>query len=112
VLAIPNGEAGCGHVLLTCVASRFAVQLCGAVGGFQLRVPTGGAAYGIPKNCRPLELTVPETGPFSVLTTCPVLSALAVPASTKRAAKPAFILAILVMIRILSVHLIRQKPAT
>src|SRR5579883_957348 len=39
---------------------------CGA-GGFQRRFPTGGAAYGMAKKRHELPLTVPCTGPLSVM---------------------------------------------
>ena len=46
-------------------------QFCGAAGGFQRNAPTGGAAYGMPRNFRPSDVTVPDTRPFSIVTTWP-----------------------------------------
>src|SRR4029077_530798 len=47
-------------------------------GGLQRRLPTEGAAYGIPRNWRKLAPTVPRTGPRSVVTidlSIPVIAA-------------------------------------
>src|SRR6202041_730843 len=65
--AMPNGEAVCGQWFANCgAASVWNHGACGT-GGRQRKLPTGAAAYGIPRNSRtPAELTVPRTSPLKV----------------------------------------------
>src|SRR5262245_61777924 len=57
--------------LPNCVASIGVVHLSGATGAFQRRAPTGGFAYGMPRNCRAVTVVpmmLPWTGPSATLT--------------------------------------------
>src|SRR6185437_11425975 len=74
VLATPNGEAGWGQCGAKLVAGRMPRHGLGGTGGRQRSGPTGGAAYGIPRNSaiRPaaaLPASLPRTAPPVVGTT-------------------------------------------
>src|ERR1039458_43817 len=56
------------------VAVRMPCQLAGAAGGFQRRLPTGGAAKGIPRKARKAPSMAPWTWPDFVQTTVDVLT--------------------------------------
>ena len=71
VLACPKGEAGCGQCGPNCVASRTPGQLAAGWGGCHRSAPTGGAAYGMPRNSSTDPLDVPRTAPLAVPTTGP-----------------------------------------
>ena len=53
------------------VALRPPSHFAGATGGFQRRSPTGGAAYGIPRNTRTAPSTLPSAIPEAVFTCGP-----------------------------------------
>src|SRR5215469_5765138 len=69
----PDGKPGnCwAHSLPNAVASMVADQGAGGCGGCQRRLPTGGAAYGIPSHSLTPLTTVPHTGPSAVATFVP-----------------------------------------
>jgi hypothetical protein len=68
VLAVPNGLADWAQWGAKEVAASGELQAAAGWGGIQRRLPTGGAAYGIPKNSRMVEVPVPATTPLSVVT--------------------------------------------
>src|SRR6202051_2585373 len=61
----------CAQVFANFVAFRGSSQFATGCGGIQLSGPTGGAAYGIPKNSYTPFSTNPRTGPSTVRTTGP-----------------------------------------
>src|ERR1700722_2445366 len=69
VLAWPKGDAGCGQWGANWVASRTPGQLAAGWGGCHRSAPTGGAAYGMPRNSSAAPLARPRTAPLAVLTT-------------------------------------------
>jgi hypothetical protein len=71
VLAWPNGDAGCGQCGANCVASRTPDQRGKGCGGRQRSAPTGGAAYGMPRNSSTAPLASPRTAPSLVPATGP-----------------------------------------
>src|SRR5215472_3646682 len=79
VLPWPNGVAGCGQCGANCVASRTPDQLAAGCGGRQRSAPTGGAAYGIPRNSSTAPFATPRTGPLAVPVTGPLPLAAARP---------------------------------
>src|ERR1700733_8587707 len=66
VLAWPKGEADCGQCGANFVASRTPDQLAAGCGGCQRSAPTGGAAYGMPRNSSTAPLATPRTAPLAV----------------------------------------------
>src|SRR5215471_3935602 len=87
VLPWPNGEGSCGQCGANCVASRTPDQLAAGCGGCQRSAPTGGAAYGMPRNSLTAPLARPRTAPLSVPVTGPP-RALAVAAGAATASAP------------------------
>src|SRR5437588_8395238 len=83
-LATPNEDDGCGQCGAKLVAARTPGQGAAGRGGCQRSAPTGGAAYGMPRNSSPAATAWPRTAPPAVVTT----GALAAPA-------PALLLALL-----------------
>src|SRR6516165_10731665 len=77
VLAWPKGVASCGQCGANCVASRTPDQLAAGCGGCHRSAPTGGAAYGIPRNSLTAPLARPRTGPLAVPATGPLALAAA-----------------------------------
>src|SRR5580693_561976 len=71
VLACPKGDAGCGQCGANLVASRTPAQLAAGCGGRHRSAPTGGAAYGMPRNSSTVPLATPRTGPLAVPATGP-----------------------------------------
>src|SRR6516164_5891202 len=71
VLAWPKGDADCGQCGANCVASRTPDQLAAGCGGCHRSAPTGGAAYGIPRNSLTAPLARPRTAPLAVPVTGP-----------------------------------------
>src|SRR5580658_2559705 len=71
VLAWPKGPASCGQWGANCVAARTPDQLAAGCGGCHRSAPTGGAAYGMPRNSLTAPLATPRTAPFAVATTGP-----------------------------------------
>src|SRR5215470_3736717 len=71
VLAWPKGVGGCGQCGANCVASRTPDQLAAGCGGCHRSAPTGGAAYGIPRNSSTAPLARPRTAPLAVPATGP-----------------------------------------
>src|SRR3984957_7876336 len=71
VLACPKGDAGCGQCGANLVASRTPDQLAVGCGGRHRSAPTGGAAYGMPRNSSTAPLATPRTAPLAVPTTGP-----------------------------------------
>ena len=67
--------AGCVQMLPTAVALSVAVQDAGGRGGAQRRLPTGGAAYGMPSHSLTPLTTMPQTGPLEVCTVVPAAQA-------------------------------------
>src|SRR5689334_21871093 len=61
VLTAPNGDAGCAQCGPNAVAGRTPCHREAGCGGCQRRSPTGGAAYGTPRN----ELTPADEAPRS-----------------------------------------------
>src|SRR5882724_3273369 len=53
------------------VAWRTPDHLAAGCGGFQRRSPTGGAAYGMPRNALTLPSVLPSTAPVRILTMGP-----------------------------------------
>src|SRR5215472_8917570 len=92
VLARPKGDGGCGQCGANCVASRTPDQLAGGCGGCHRNAPTGGAAYGRPRNSSTAPTVSPRTGPLAVPVTGPPEPAAAclarVFALAKAAARP------------------------
>src|SRR6202034_1898796 len=72
VLATPNPEGGCGQCGANAVASRIPVQGAAGCGGRQRSGPTGGAAYGMPRNSSVRPAIMPRRVPPAVVTTSPV----------------------------------------
>src|ERR1700677_1845897 len=79
VLACPKGDASCGQCGANWVASRTPDQLAAGCGGCQRSGPTGGAAYGMPRNSSTAPLTRPRTAPLAVPATGPLALAAACP---------------------------------
>src|SRR6516225_3178295 len=79
MLAWPNSVAGCGQCGANRVASRTPDQLAPGCGGCHRSAPTGGAAYGMPRNSSTAPLARPRTGPLVVPTTGPLPLAAACP---------------------------------
>src|SRR5579872_3539941 len=75
VLAWPKGEAACGQCGANAVAARTPGQLAAGCGGCQRSAPTGGAAYGMPRNSSTPPLAIPPTSPLAVLATGPPAAA-------------------------------------
>src|SRR5215213_3750100 len=71
-----------GQLLPYRVASRTPGQAAAGWGGAQRRVPTGGAAYGMPKKLSMPPPVVPRTAPRSVVTTGRVTAAAALSAGS------------------------------
>src|SRR6516225_8258313 len=71
VLASPKGDADCGQCDANCVASRTPDQLAAGCGDCHRNAPTGGAAYGMPRNSLTAPLGRPRTAPSTVPTTGP-----------------------------------------
>src|ERR1039458_7816099 len=69
--ATPNGEGGCGQCGANCVAPRTPGQGAAGCGGRQRSGPTGGAAYGMPRNSSVVPMVSPPTAPSAVATTGP-----------------------------------------
>ena len=59
----------CGQMLPAAVALRICAHGACGIGARQRRSPTGGAAYGMPRNLRTVPVALPRTGPLSVITT-------------------------------------------
>src|ERR1700722_18738251 len=72
VLATPNPEGGCGQCGANAVAARIPVQGAAGCGGRQRSGPTGGAAYGMPRNASVRPAIVPRRVPPVVVTISPV----------------------------------------
>src|SRR6202044_291398 len=72
VLACPKGDAGCGQCGANLVASRTPDQLAAGCGGRHRSAPTGGAAYGMPRNSSTAPLATPRTAPLAVPATGPL----------------------------------------
>src|SRR6202521_16847 len=70
----PLLKSVCGHLLPKFVALRIPCQLAAAAGGRQRRLPTGGAAKGIPRKARKLPSMAPCSWPDWVQTTVDVLT--------------------------------------
>src|SRR5580700_9990776 len=85
VLAWPKGVASCGQCGANVVASRTPDQLAAGCGGCQRSAPTGGAAYGMPRNSSTAPLATPRTAPFAVPVTGPPVLALTAGAAATRA---------------------------
>src|SRR5580658_10033533 len=75
VLASPNGPATCGQCGANCVASRTPDQLAAGWGGCHRSAPTGGAAYGMPRNSLTGPSARPRTAPLAVPATGPLAGA-------------------------------------
>src|SRR5215468_5325675 len=89
VLARPNGVAACGQCGANCVASRTPDQLTEGCGGCHRNAPTGGVAYGMPRNSFTAPTVSPRTGPLAVPVTGPPGPAAACPARVFALAKSA-----------------------
>src|SRR4029077_13271297 len=70
----PLLKSVCGHLLPKFVALRTPCQVAAAAGGRQRRLPTGGAAKGIPRKARKLPSIAPCSWPDWVQTTVDVLT--------------------------------------
>jgi hypothetical protein len=66
VLGVPP-PAICAHGLEKEVAARGELQAAAGCGGFQRESPTGGAAYGMPRNLYMVSVSDPFTVPLSVV---------------------------------------------
>ena len=88
VLAWPNGETDWAQCGANWVASRTPLQRAAGCGGRQRSEPTGGAAYGIPRNSSAAPVDMPRTAPPAVATTGPAPEAAAPPAVTLAAVAP------------------------
>jgi hypothetical protein len=75
VLAAPNADGGCGQCGAKLAAERTPCQDLGGCGGCQRSAPTGGAAYGMPRNSSVAATAFPRTAPLAVATTRPLLLA-------------------------------------
>jgi hypothetical protein len=73
VLATPNADDGCGQCGAKLVAARTPGQGLGGCGGRQRSAPTGGAAYGMPRNWSVAATAFPRTAPSAVATVRPPL---------------------------------------
>ena len=71
MLATPNEDDGCGQCGAKLVAARTPGQGLGSCGGRQRSAPTGGAAYGMPRNWSVAATAFPRTAPSAVATTRP-----------------------------------------
>src|SRR5580704_12637718 len=71
VLAWPNGPATCGQCGANAVAARTPDQLAAGWGGCHRSAPTGGAAYGMPRNSSTAPSARPRTAPLAVPTIGP-----------------------------------------
>src|SRR5580692_1974303 len=71
MLASPKGDADCGQCGPNAVASRTPGQRAAGCGGCHRSAPTGGAAYGRPRNSSAAPLAVPRTKPLAVTATGP-----------------------------------------
>ncbi len=71
VLAWPNGPASCGQCGANAVAARTPDQLAAGCGGCHRSGPTGGAAYGMPRNSSTAPSARPRTAPLAVTVTGP-----------------------------------------
>ena len=78
-LATPNEDGGCGQCGAKLVAVRTPRQGAGGFGGCQRSAPTGGAAYGMPRNSSVAATVFPRTAPSAVPTTSPLLRAALAP---------------------------------
>src|SRR5215475_5910214 len=63
--------AGCVQMWPNWVALSVAVHDAAGCGGAQRRFPTGGVAYGMPSHSLTPFTTMPQTGPFAVITVVP-----------------------------------------
>src|SRR5580658_2522253 len=72
VLAWPKGPASCGQWGANCVAGRTPDQLAAGCGGCHRSGPTGGAAYGMPRNSSTAPLARPRTAPLAVAASGPL----------------------------------------
>src|SRR4051812_27129242 len=81
-------DAPCVQMLPTCVAFNVPLQGAAGRGGAQRRLPTGGAAYGMPSHSLTPFTTMPQTAPLAVITVVPAAHACAEarPAGTATAA--------------------------
>src|SRR3954451_8560320 len=68
-LATPNEDDGCGQCGAKLVAARTPGQRAAGRGGCQRSAPTGGAAYGMPRNSSVAATALPRTAPPAVDTT-------------------------------------------
>jgi len=59
-------SSSCGQIARNCVASRSSLQHACSTGARNRSAPTGGAAYGTPKNTRTSPSIVPRMRPLSV----------------------------------------------
>src|SRR5580692_6383051 len=75
VLAWPKGDADCGQCGANWVASRTPDQLAAGCGARHRSAPTGGAAYGMPRNSSTAPSATPRTAPLAVLATGPPAAA-------------------------------------
>src|SRR5205085_11429837 len=64
-LAAPCTDASCAHAPAKLVAWSGVVHAVTGAGGRQRSVPTGGAAYGMPRNLRVLSSTKPTPSPLA-----------------------------------------------
>src|SRR5690348_3319015 len=71
MLGFPNGVVGCAQCGAKLVAARTPDQCAAGCGGCQRRAPTGGAAYGMPRNSLMVPVDVPRRAPSGVWTTGP-----------------------------------------
>src|SRR3954452_2644360 len=69
VVSPGSNPAGCGQFAGSWTALRTADQDLGGLGGAKRRAPVGGAAYGMPRNCRANPVAAPRTQPDCVRTT-------------------------------------------
>src|SRR5580693_854034 len=72
VLASPKGPANCGQCGANWVAARMPDQPAAGCGGCHRNAPTGGAAYGMPRNSWTAPLARPRTAPLAVIATGPL----------------------------------------
>src|SRR5712692_10111610 len=79
VLAWPKGDGSCGQCGANWVASRMPGQLAAGCGGRQRSAPTGGAAYGMPRNSSTAPFARPRTAPLAVPTDGPLALAAGCP---------------------------------
>src|ERR1700693_874190 len=67
--------AGCVQMLPKAVAASVVLQAACSCGEAQRRLPTGGAAYGMPSHSLTPLTTMPQTGPVDVCTVVPAAQA-------------------------------------